>query len=54
MPGKKLHISSTINEYFIILDTCDCFTCSFKEFLPFNSGMYYYSSCKVFKAITPA
>jgi len=46
MPGN------TVN-YFVV-DSCDCFTCSFTEFLPFNSGMYYYSSFKAFKTITPA
>lgn len=55
MPGKTHDNFSSfcINQYPVV-DTRDCYTCSFKEFLPFNSGMYYYSSFKAFKTITPA
>lgn len=55
MTGNTIYIdpSTTITQY-PVLDTRDSFTCSFTEFLPFNSGMYYYSSLKAFKANTPA
>lgn len=45
---------SKANKYHLVLDTCDCFTCSFTEFLPFNSAMYYYSSFKAFKSFASA
>jgi hypothetical protein len=55
MSGKTQHINiSEVNEYRIVLDTRDCFTCSFTEFLPFTSALYYFSSFKAFKTITPA
>lgn len=55
MPGVTTNIvsSKTITHY-LVLDTRDCFTCSFTEFLPFNAGMYHYSSFKAFKSITSA
>ena len=52
MPAKALHITFPEgNRYVLVLDTRNCFTCSFKEFLPFNAAMYYYSSFKAFSAI---
>ena len=55
MPGKALHTIAVKHfEYVIIVDACDCFTCSFTEFLPFHSAMYYYSSYKDFKTILPS
>jgi len=55
MSGKAINITPvTIHKYHIVLDTCDCFTCSFKEFLPFNAAMYYYSSFKAFGVVRPA
>jgi hypothetical protein len=55
MPGKAKNIvSSPITHYRLVLDSSDSFTCSFKEFLPFNAGMYYYSSFKAFEHIISA
>jgi hypothetical protein len=54
MPGKQKIKSTIITRHVVVLDTRDCFTCSFTEFLPFNSAMYYYSSFKAFKALNPA
>jgi hypothetical protein len=38
------------HKYYIVLDMRDCYTCSFKEFLPFTSAMYYFSCFKAFKS----
>ncbi len=38
----------------LVIDTRDSYTCSFTEFLPFHSAMYYYSSFKAFEINTPA
>ena len=55
MAGEITHIHTETNqEYYLVLDTRDCFTCSFTEFLPFNSAMYYYSSFKAFNTLTPS
>jgi hypothetical protein len=55
MSGKRINIVSyAVCKYHLVLDTRDCYTCSFTEFLPFNSAMYYYSSFKAFKTNTPA
>lgn len=35
---------------YLILDMTDVFTCSFPEFVPFCSQLYYFSSFKAFKA----
>lgn len=45
---------TSINRYYVVLDMRDCFTCSFTEFLPFAPKLYYFSSFKDFKTITPA
>jgi hypothetical protein len=45
--------NSMIHKYFLVLDTRDCYTCSFKEFLPFTSAMYYFSCFKAFKSACP-
>lgn len=51
MSGKAQNSkSSIITRYHTVLDTRDCFTCSFTEFLPFTSALYYYSSFKAFKS----
>ncbi|MES2893342.1 MAG: hypothetical protein V4725_15060 [Bacteroidota bacterium] len=42
------------HQHVLVLDTRDCFTCSFKEFLPFNAAMYYYSSFKAFAKLPVA
>ena len=34
--------------YGTVLDTTNCFTCSFTEFMPFCSKLFYYSTFKVF------
>jgi len=55
MSGFKLNIkSSIITRYFLVLDMRDCFTCSFTEFYPFTPALYYFSSFKDFKTLTPA
>jgi hypothetical protein len=55
MAGIIIHINLTKTpRHLPVLDMRDCYTCSFTEFLPFNSGMYYYSSFKAFEAITLA
>lgn len=46
--------SSKISKPLPVLDTRDCYTCSFTEFLPFAADLYYFSSLKAFKTITPA
>jgi hypothetical protein len=46
--------STTINKHLPVLNTRDCYTCSFKEFLPFNAEMYYYSTFKAFGTIISA
>jgi hypothetical protein len=43
-----------LHEYVILLDTRDCYTCSFTEFLPFAAAMYYFSTFKAFKALSMA
>jgi len=55
MTGIHLHITNkAISKYLPVLDTRDCYTCSFTEFLPFNSKMYYFSTFKAFESITSA
>ena len=50
MTGITIYISSkTISKYLPVFNTHDCYTCSFTEFLPFNSEMYYFSSFKAFE-----
>jgi hypothetical protein len=50
MPGITIYINSKIkSKYLPVLNTQDCYTCSFTEFLPFNSEMYYFSSFKAFE-----
>lgn len=48
-----------INEYsfgdkYLVLDTRDCFTCSFTEFSPFCPELYYFSTFKDFNTLTQA
>ncbi|HEY0067406.1 MAG TPA: hypothetical protein VGB46_08585 [Flavisolibacter sp.] len=38
----------------VILDMSDCYTWSFPEFIPFCIKLFYFSSLKAFKTITPA
>lgn len=38
----------------VVLDMSDCYTWSFPEFLPFCTELFYFSSLKAFKTITPA
>ena len=38
------------NKKYLIIDTTDAFTCSFTEFLPFCSALYYFSNFKEFTA----
>ena len=45
---------TSTNKYFLILNTQDCFTCSFTEFLPFTSALYYFSTFKAFKQMSAA
>lgn len=55
MTGTHFHIThTTINKYLPVPDTRDCYTCSFKEFLPFNAKMYYFSTFKDFEDISLA
>jgi len=55
MSRFKLHIKSSIfTRYFLVLDMRDSFTCSFTEFYPFTPALYYFSSFKDFKTISPA
>ncbi|MEO5889055.1 MAG: hypothetical protein ABIQ31_02325 [Ferruginibacter sp.] len=41
---------SILTNHVLVLDTSDCFTCSFTEFLPFTSELYYFSSYKDFRS----
>ncbi len=55
MTGTLFIRRSSFNlKHFPVLDMRDCYTCSFTEFLPFTSAMFYFSSFKAFKKITPA
>jgi hypothetical protein len=38
----------------LVVDGTDVFTCSFKEFLPFCSSLYYFSNYKDFNTLTQA
>ncbi|MGV3529707.1 MAG: hypothetical protein ACO1OO_12485 [Flavisolibacter sp.] len=37
----------------VVADLTDCYTWSFPEFIPFCSGLYYFSSFKAFDAAFP-
>ncbi len=51
MTGIIAHTVSLHNSYVLLLDSRDCYTCSFTEFLPFASDLYYYSSLKEFHGV---
>lgn len=38
----------------VITDLTDSYTCSFREFMPFCNHLFYFSSFKDFKQLTPA
>lgn len=38
----------------LLLDTRDCYTCSFTEFYPFCTSLYYFSNFKDFNTVAPA
>ena len=41
----------SISEKHILLDTTDAYTCSFTEFFPFCSKLYYFSNFKDFSTL---
>jgi hypothetical protein len=47
-----IHESQVIK--FIIRDMSDCYTCSFTEFIPFCSGVFYFSNFKDFNTSAQA
>ena len=54
MAGYTPHINHNFIPHHVILDMRDCYTCSFPEFLPFCSQLYYFSSFKDFNTIASA
>lgn len=48
MTGEKIYCKSSFVEHFLVLNMRDCYTCSFKEFLPFASDIYFFSTFKDF------
>lgn len=48
MTGKHLHISRPGNDPVLIVDMRNSYTCSFTEFFPFCSRLYYFSNFKDF------
>lgn len=54
MANHSNHIALNKSLGQVIFDMSDCYTCSFQEFIPFCSGLYYFSSFKIFKTITQA
>jgi hypothetical protein len=47
------HIKPVLPKGYIILDMSDDFTCSFPEFVPFCTDLYYFSSYKRFSSSLP-
>lgn len=54
MANHSNHITLNKSLGQVILDMSDCYTCSFPEFVPFCSCLYYFSSFKIFKTLTQA
>jgi hypothetical protein len=48
MTGKSLNMHPTRISQPLMVDMRDVYTCSFTEFLPFCSKLYYFSSFKDF------
>ncbi|MEI6948065.1 hypothetical protein V9K67_12780 [Paraflavisolibacter sp. H34] len=54
MAGSTHHNAQTISPRYVVPDTRDCYTCSFTEFYPFCSKLYYFSSYKEFNGLSRA
>ena len=54
MTGAIINIEITPAVKHIILDTRDCFTCSFTEFFPSCTQLYYFSNFKDFNRLAQA
>ncbi|HZG25856.1 MAG TPA: hypothetical protein VEZ17_14805 [Chitinophagaceae bacterium] len=52
MAFETEHTRLFMGKYDILLDATDCFTCSFREFLPFSQDLFYFSSFKDFNTYT--
>ena len=48
MTGIRSHMDLSVHFRQVLLDTTDSYTCSFTEFFPFCSSLYYFSSFKDF------
>jgi hypothetical protein len=54
MTTQSNHMTPKNIRGYLILDMSDCYTGSFPEFIPFCSGLYYFSSFKAFKTLAQA
>ena len=54
MAGNCINKIKNAKKKYLILDTTDAYTCSFTEFLPFCSALYYFSNFKEFNATSLA
>jgi len=54
MTSTYRNISSTSTVTHVILDMTDCYTCSFPEFIPFCSSLFYISTFKDFNTLAQA
>jgi hypothetical protein len=54
MAGVIQYNKKSSHARFVVLDTRDCYTCSFTEFFPFCLKLYYFSNFKDFNTLAPA
>jgi len=54
MSGAIIHIILSHSVRYNVLDLMDSFTCSFTEFSPFCSKLYYLTTYKDFNTLTLA
>lgn len=54
MAGNYINKIKKAKKKYLILDTTDAYTCSFTEFHPFCSALYYFSNFKEFNATSLA
>jgi hypothetical protein len=54
VPHVNKHISQKKPIGFLVLDMSDCYTCSFPEFIPFCSSLFYFSTFKDFNTVAQA